>query len=254
MCQEEIEFLSTPFDVLSAQFLNELMDVFKISSSDINNKPFIENICTYGKPLILSTGASYLWEIEQALCWINHYGNSVSLLHCILNYPTLDENANLSMLVDLKNKYPNHLIGYSDHTMPKSMKTLEVSYLLGARIIEKHFTHDKSLPGNDHYHSMDMHDLILFNENLDQLYGLLGGNHKEPIITEALSRKNARRSLVAARHIPKGKVLSFEDITYKRPASGLDPRSIDDVIGCRALTDINEDTILQWEHLSDRSR
>ena len=194
--QEEIEFLSTPFDVLSAQFLNELMDVLK----------YLHRILIIS--LLLRT---YLWQAfdivyrcflslgnEQALCWINHYGNSVSLLHCILNYPTLDENANLSMLVDLKNKYPNHLIGYSDHTMPKSMKTLEVSYLLGARIIEKHFTHDKSLPGNDHYHSMDMHDLILFNENLDQLYGLLGGNHKEPIITEALSRKNARRSLVAA--------------------------------------------------------
>lgn len=113
-----IEFLSTSFDVESARFLNDLMDVFKISSSDITNKPFIEYICHFDKPIILSTGASYLHEIQEAVSWIEVYGNPLALLHCVLNYPTLDENANLGMIFDLRQRFPNKIIGYSDHTLP----------------------------------------------------------------------------------------------------------------------------------------
>ena len=101
----EIEFLSTPFDIDSANFLNNLMDVFKISSSDITNKPFIQHICNFGKPIILSTGASYMHEIEEACRWIDTDNNPLALLHCILNYPTANKNANLAMILDLKNKF-----------------------------------------------------------------------------------------------------------------------------------------------------
>ena len=104
-----IEFLSTPFDVESANFLKELMDVFKISSSDITNKPFIEYLCNSGKPIILSTGASYLHEIQEAVEWINNKNVPVALLHCILNYPTTDENAHLGMIKDLQKKFHSPL-------------------------------------------------------------------------------------------------------------------------------------------------
>jgi N-acetylneuraminate synthase len=250
-CDEaDIEFISTPFDIESAKFLNDLMDVFKISSSDITNKPFIEYICQFGKPIILSTGASYLYEIQEAVSWIDKYKNPLALLHCVLNYPTLDENANLSMILGLKKAFPDKIIGYSDHTLPKDMKTLEIATMLGAVIIEKHFTFDKSLQGNDHYHAMDKDDLKYFNKKLDRIFSLLGRFEKTSLDVEILARKNARRSLVAKRDIPKGKIIEAEDLTFKRPASGISPKFIDDVIGKRALVDIKEDEILLWNILA----
>lgn len=242
-----IEFMSTPFDVESAHFLNDLMDVFKISSSDITNRPFIELIAKFKKPIILSTGASHLYEIEEAVSWIEPYDVRLSLLHCILNYPTDDANAHLGMIRHLQNKFPDTIIGYSDHTLPKDMRTLEVATLLGAAILEKHFTHDKTLPGNDHYHAMDKEDLKLFLRNLDRIFGLMGDFHKHPLASEEPARQNARRSLVASRFIPQGKIIEFDDLTFKRPAHGVSPRFINDIVGKKALSNIDEDCVLTWE-------
>ncbi|HIF13813.1 MAG TPA: acetylneuraminic acid synthetase, partial [Bacteroidetes bacterium] len=116
---------------------------------------------------------------------------------------------------------PLHRIGYSDHTLPKDMKTLETAVLLGASILEKHFTHDKTLPGNDHYHAMDKKDLKFFNQNLDHLFELLGEEEKRSLPSEDSARQNARRSLVARQHISAGKRIQPEDITWKRPAAGI---------------------------------
>lgn len=242
-----IEFLSTPFDVESADFLNDLMDVYKISSSDLNNKPFIEYICGFGKPVILSTGASYLDEIREAVDWIDAKGNPVALLHCILNYPTDNSNANLAMIKDLQHKFPDKMIGYSDHTLPADMEALTIAALLGAELLEKHFTHDKSLPGNDHYHAMDMHDLKVFNKKLDAIFELLGSHQKTSLESEEISRKNARRSLVATREIPEGKIIEAADLTWKRPAYGISPRHINEIIGKKATRSIYEDEVIQRE-------
>ena len=244
-----IEFMSTPFDIESANFLNEIMDVFKISSSDITNKPFIEYICKFNKPIILSTGASHLYEIQEAVSWIEKFNNPLALLHCVLNYPTPDENANLGMILGLKRAFKDKIIGYSDHTLPKDMKVLEIATLLGARIIEKHFTHDKTLPGNDHYHAMDKEDLKLFRKNLKRVFEILGEFEVKALEDEEIARKNARRSLVAKRFIPKGKVIEYDDLTFKRPASGISPKFIDEVVGKKVDKDIIEDRILKWEFL-----
>ena len=245
-----IEFLSTPFDSESATFLNELMDVFKISSSDITNKPFIEYMAGFGKPIVLSTGASELFEIQQAVGWIEKKKVPFALLHCVLNYPTDDENANLGMILGLRDHFPNHIIGYSDHTLPKDMKTLEVATLLGAAILEKHFTHDKTLPGNDHYHAMDKEDLRVFISNLKRVFSLLGEFEVKSLESEKPAIANARRSLVAAKDIPKGKVIDTTDLTWKRPAHGISPKEINEVIGKVALQDIGEDTVLVWNLFS----
>ena len=242
----DIEFLSTPFDLESAQFLKDLMSVYKISSSDINNKPFIDFICKLGKPIILSTGASYMHEVDEAISWIQDHGNPVGLLHCILNYPTDNKNANLAMILTLKKRYPDYPIGYSDHTQPGDMNVLQTATLLGACIIEKHFTHDKSLPGNDHYHAMDKEDLKLFQKRLGDLFILLGNEIKKPIETENVSRMNARRSLVAACDIPQGSVITAKHLTWKRPAYGINPRDFEKLIGSVAIDNISEDTILYW--------
>ncbi len=242
-----IEFMSTPFDIESATFLNEMMDVFKISSSDITNKPFIEFMCDFGKPIILSTGASSLSEIAEAVSWIETKGNPLALLHCVLNYPTPDKNANLGMIMDLKTRFPDKIIGYSDHTLPNDMKVCEIATLLGSVIIEKHFTHDKKLPGNDHYHAMDKEDLKLFRTNLERTFEILGGFKIEALTDEAPARKNARRSLVALRDISKGKIIEKEDLTFKRPAHGVSPKFIDDVVGKKALVDIKDDDVIKWD-------
>jgi len=239
-----IEFMSTPFDVESAEFLNDMMDVFKISSSDITNKPFIEYICSFGKPVILSTGASSLDEVEDAVNWIKPFNVDLALLHCVLNYTTPDRNANLGMILGLKEAFPNNIIGYSDHTLPKDMKVCEMATMLGSVIIEKHFTHDKTLPGNDHYHAMDKEDLKLFNSNLESTFEILGGFKIEALADEDKAREHARRSLVAKRNIPKGKIIEKEDLTFKRPAHGISPKYIDDVVGKAAKVDINEVDII----------
>ncbi len=247
--QVGIEFLSTPFDIESAIFLNELMPVFKISSSDITNKPFIEYLCDFQKPIILSTGASELYEIQEAVSWIAAKGNSLSLLHCVLNYPTPDEDAHLSRINGLRKHFPEHLIGYSDHTLPKDMEVMKVATLLGARIIEKHFTHDKTLPGNDHYHAMDYKDLIFFHEKMKGIYKVLGNSDVIAHKRESLAIKNARRSLVLKRNVKSGTIITKEDLTFKRPAHGVSPRFIDDVIGMKANKNLSEDDILSWKDL-----
>lgn len=244
-----IAFMSTPFDLESAAFLNDLMDVYKISSSDITNKPFIQFICGFGKPIILSTGASYLHEIAEAVEWIEARGNKLALLHCVLNYPTLDKNAALGMIPALRRVFPRHVIGYSDHTLPGDMHILETATLLGARILEKHFSHDKTLPGNDHYHAMDKNDLAHFHARLRHTLASIGPFSVRALAGEEPARKNARRSLVAARDISKGQKITGADLTFKRPAHGISPRHIDEVIGMTARRDIAEDAVLQWADL-----
>ena len=244
-----IAFLSTPFDVESAMFLHELMDVYKISSSDITNKPFIEFMCDFGKPIILSTGASHLYEIAEAVAWIEAKGNPLALLHCVLNYPTEDQHAGLGMIPGLHRHFPQHCIGYSDHTLPGDMKVLEIAALLGARILEKHFTHDKSLPGNDHYHAMDKEDLKRFWSNMERTLAIVGPLKISAFASEEAARRNARRSLVTARPVQAGTRITRADVTWKRPAHGISPRDIDTVLGMVARADMEEDTVLQWKYL-----
>lgn len=248
--KNDIEFMSTPFDVHSAEFLADLMPVFKISSSDITNLPFIDKLCSYGKPIILSTGAAYMWEIERAVDVIKGNGNPLSLLHCILNYPTENKHANLGMIMDLKKKYPDEVIGYSDHTLPGDMDLILYSHLLGAVIIEKHFTHDKTLPGNDHYHAMNMEDLKVFKSKIDTLYEMLGGFKKVSIPSEEPARANARRSLVLERSVKKGDVLERKHLTWKRPANGISPSEIETVIGKAVTRDVEEDEVLQYNMIN----
>lgn len=247
-----IEFMSTPFDTEAADFLNDMMPVFKISSSDITNFPFIRHIAKFGKPILLSTGASDIGEITEAVDLIRSCGNKLCLLHCVLNYPTLDENANLGMILDQRRRFPEALPGYSDHTLPGTMEVLKTATLLGAVVLEKHFTHDKSLPGNDHYHAMDMEDMKYFFRDMDKVFTLIGKFEKQALPSEAEAIKNARRSLIAARSIRKGETITFTDLTWKRPASGISPKHIDDVIGSKATVDIAEDAVLKWEMIEKK--
>jgi len=185
-----------------------------------------------------------MWEIEQTASWIENKNIPYGLLHCVLNYPTADENANLLAIKEIQQKFPKNVVGYSDHTLPKDMKTLELASLLGARILEKHFTHDKTLKGNDHYHAMDMYDLQIFHRNIRKIKILLGHSNKKPLETEKISRLNARRSIVASKNIKKGDPFSEDNLTYKRPGTGIDPRELNSILGKTASVDIFEDDVL----------
>jgi N-acetylneuraminate synthase len=207
-------------------------------------------MAAFKKPIILSSGASELHEVQEAVSWINKYDVPLALLHCVLNYPTADENANLGMIKGLAYHFPDTIIGYSDHTLPKDMKSLEAATLLGAVILEKHFSHDKSLPGNDHYHAMDKEDLKVFRKNMDRMVTLLGDFEVHSLPSELPAIKNARRSLVAKSDIAKGEKIKLEHLTWKRPAHGISPKFINDVVGKTALVDIKEDDIFQWNKLS----
>ncbi len=245
----DIDFLSTPFDEKSVEFLDPLMPAYKIASADITNLPLLEAVAKKTKPIFLSTGASNLEEINYAIKIINQNGNNkVALLHCILNYPTSNDNANLLMIKGLRKSFPNNIIGYSDHTLPlNNMMSLNTSYILGARIIEKHFTHDKSLEGNDHYHAMDVEDLKLFKKNLLNLKELIGSNYeKKAIESEKIAIKNARRSIVLKKNVNKNEILTNDILICKRPGTGISPKELKNVIGRSVKSSLKEDHILQW--------
>ncbi len=248
-CQDVgISFWSTPFDFDAADFLNPLMPAYKISSSDLTNLPFIAHIAKKGKPVFLSTGAATIGEIEQALNTALATGNSeICLMHCVLDYPTADENANLKMLKHLEQIFPGYLLGYSDHTRPdESMVICTTAYLLGAKVIEKHFTLDKTLKGNDHYHAMAPDDLEKLIRNIRTVDAALGQYRKAPLPCETASRKQARRSIVAARTIAAGEIIAPQDVTFKRPGTGISPADLDKIIGRAARRTIQEDALIAW--------
>lgn len=249
--KRDIIFMSTPFDKESADFLDDLMPVFKIASADITNKPLLEHIARKGKPIFLSTGASTIGEIETALRNIKESGNEqVVLLHCILSYPTEYKDANLGMIEHLRKVFPHNLVGYSDHTMvDRNMIVLTIAAVLGAVVIEKHFTLDKKLPGNDHYHAMDPDNLKRFTENLLLLEKIIGEGEKKPIEKELLARKFARRSLVAKQDIPEGTIITEEMLTEKRPGTGISPVFVKFVVGRKATSDIKADTVISWNQI-----
>ncbi len=246
----KIEFLSTPFDFNSARFLSKLVKCYKISSSDITNKPFIKYLCKFKKPIILSTGASNMDEIRRAVKWIEEEKIKVAILHCVLNYPTDDVNANLNMIVSLIKSFPKNIIGYSDHTLPKDMFNLVAATTLGAKIIEKHFTLDKKLKGNDHYHSMDKKDLIKISKDLKRLKKVLGEViEKKALPSEKKSRKNARRSIVVNKNLNKGQKLKLSDITFKRPGTGIAPFMLNKVLKKKLKKNVLKDEILTLRHI-----
>jgi len=243
-----IDFLSTPFDEEAADFLEPLVPAYKIASADITNVPLLRHIGSKKKPIILSTGASKISEIWNAIEILEESGSSdIALLHCVLNYPTRYENANLGMIKDMREKFSDYIIGYSDHTFPERIVDIFLtSWFLGAQIIEKHFTFDKSLPGNDHYHSMDVNDLTEVSRKIENILEIYGADKKNYLEDEEIARRNARRSIVAKKDINEGEILSAENLATKRPAFGIPALYYDDVIGRKAKKFIKEDEIINF--------
>lgn len=246
---KNVEFLSTPFDIESADYLEPLMNVYKISSSDLNNLNFVEYQAKKNKPIILSVGASNADEIRRSVEVIRKVNNKpLVLLHCVLEYPTPYEHANLEKIVTLKKEFPDLIIGYSDHTKPDSdYQVLKTAYNLGATVIEKHYTLNKNLKGNDHYHAMDDKDAKKIIEEIEFIDKIRGSGALVCLDSEKKARENARRSLVAAKDIKKGEKITADMLTWKRPGTGINADRYNVILGKVATVDITEDTVLQEE-------
>ena len=249
--QVGIDFMSTPFDYASADYLSDLVDIYKISSSDLSNLPFIRYIARKGKPIYLSVGASYVSEIEEAVRAIKEEGcNDLALLHCVLSYPTKNTDANLGFIKSLKRLFPTLKIGYSDHTLPDdTMTILSTAFLYGAEVIEKHFTLDKTLEGNDHYHAGDPSDFKKAIDNFELICQVTGSEEKTVLPCEAVPRREARRSLVLTRDMKAGEIITENDVMAKRPGTGISPQYSEIVIGRPVKQNLSEDTVLTWDML-----
>ena len=249
-----IEFLTTPFDLDAVEQMDPLLRRYKIASADITNKPLLKAVARKKKPVILSTGASTKSEIVAAIDILYKTGCSqLSLLHCVLNYPTPLDDAYMGMMSDLKNSFPSHEIGYSDHTLPNfPFVALMQSLMIGGTIIEKHFTHDKTLQGNDHYHAFDKSDLQQFR-SLEKQYCEAWGSIdiKKPTPKEDAAISHARRSIFTAVQIEKNSVIRSQDLIMKRPGHGISPMLVDEIIGKTAKQTIPEDTQISKDMIYD---
>ena len=246
--KEKIDFLSTPFDERAVDFLNPMVPYFKIASADITNYPLLKKIAEKKKITFLSTGSSNIKEIKKAILVLKKNGCPlVVILHCILNYPTKNYLANLQMISHLKSEFKKYIIGYSDHTLPdKQMDILGAAYLLGAKVLEKHFTLNKKKKGNDHYHSMDFKDLSIFTKKVEFFKTILGNSKlKKSIPEEEKSRRHARRSIVVKEFIKKGEIITEKKIIPKRPGTGISPMNWNNIIGKKSKKNLFEDEILK---------
>ena len=244
--KQEINFLSTPFDLPAVDFLYGLgMDFFKIPSGEITNLPYLRKIAKLGLPVVMSTGMSELQDVRNALNVLYNNGlkpDDITLLHCNTEYPTPYEDVNLKAMLTLKQEF-GVKVGYSDHTQGIEVPIAAVA--MGATVIEKHFTLDRTLPGPDHVASLEPHELEAMVKAIRNIEKAVGSGVKS--ITES-ERKNiaiARKSIIAARKIKAGELLSEENLTVKRPGSGISPMKWDEVIGTAAIRDFEEDELIE---------
>jgi N,N'-diacetyllegionaminate synthase len=247
--QAGIQFLSSPFDEASADLL-ESMDVplYKIPSGEITNLPFLRHLASKGRPLILSTGMSTLGEVEEAVTTIREAGNPpLTLLHCVTEYPAPYAEINLRAMETLRVAF-GLPVGYSDHTPGIEIPVAAVA--LGARVIEKHLTLSRTLPGPDHHASLEPAEFAAMVTAIRHTEAALGSSIKAPAACELPNRPVARKSLVAARALPAGHVLATGDLLIRRPGSGLAPKYLSAFLGRTLRRPVVEEEMLGWDHLA----
>jgi N,N'-diacetyllegionaminate synthase len=238
-----ILFMSTPFDEDSADFLDDLgMPVIKIPSGEVTNLPFLKHLAAKQRPMILSTGMSALGEVEAAVDTLLAAGNpQFALLQCVSNYPADPCDVNLRAMQTMAAAF-GHPVGYSDHTLGIEVSLASVA--LGACIVEKHFTLDRTLPGPDHAASVEPDELRQLVAGIRHVEAALGTGRKVATASEANTAAVARRSIVASRAIPAGQVITRDDLMARRPGTGLSPAMMDQLEGLTAREDIEPGTLI----------
>ncbi|WP_459996252.1 N-acetylneuraminate synthase [Marinitoga arctica] len=248
--EKEIEFLSSPFDNESVNFLDDLVPYYKIPSGEIVNIPYLKLIAEKNKPIIMSTGMATLGEVEKALDVIYSVNSDaeIYLLHCTTNYPTPFEEVNLKAMLTLKEAFKLP-VGYSDHTLGIEVPIAAVA--MGAKIIEKHFTIDKNLPGPDHKASLEPNELKDMVKAIRNIEKALGNGIKKTNKSELKIKKVVRKKIVAKRHMMPGEILKNDDIEIKRTNNGLSPEFLDIIIGKKLIKEIRIDEGFTWNHFME---
>lgn len=240
----DVEFLSTPFDIKSVEFLEELgCKKWKIPSGEITNYPYLVKIAKTGKPIILSTGMSTIDEVDVCVKLLRENGaGEITILQCNTHYPTEYEDANVRAMVSMKERYKTK-VGYSDHTRGIVVPVMAVS--LGASVIEKHLTLDKNMEGPDHKASLEPAELQEMVAAVRNAEKALGTGIKTPSASEIRNIHIARKSIIAACDIKKGELFTEKNLTTKRPGNGISPMLWKDIVGTKAVKDFCEDDLIE---------
>lgn len=243
-CKEVgIKFLSTPFDIASIQILNNLQDTWKVPSGEITNYPYLVEIAKTGKEILLSTGMSTLEEVDDALKVLKSNGaGKITILHCTTNYPTAYKDVNLKAMATLE-KHFRCTVGYSDHT--KGIEVPIAAVAMGAAVIEKHFTLDRTMEGPDHKASIEPDELKTMVAAIRNIEQAMGNDIKQPSESEKSNMAIARKSIIAAKNIKAGEILTTDNLTTKRPGTGINPMRWEDVLGTRAIRNFEEDELIE---------
>jgi N,N'-diacetyllegionaminate synthase len=244
-----IQFLSSPFDLQSADLLAAMgVPLFKVPSGEITNLPFLQHLARKGLPLIVSTGMSTLGEVEEAVNVLQAEGvNDLTLLHCVTEYPAPYAEVNLRAMQTLRTAF-GLPVGYSDHT--PGIEVAVAAVAMGAVVIEKHFTLDRSLPGPDHAASLEPAELQRLVAAIRHVEAALGTGIKAPAPCELSNLPVARKSVVATRPLTVGYRLEASDLAIKRPGNGLAPKFLPALIGRSLRTDVAKDEVMTWKHLA----
>lgn len=240
---KNVDFLSTPFDEESADFLYSLnVNGFKVGSGDMNNIPLLRRLDQYRLPIILSTGMATLEEVQESLDSLLY--SKVAILHCTSEYPAPLEEVNLLAMKTMESSF-QRIIGFSDHTVGSEAAISAVA--LGAKIIEKHLTLDRNLPGPDHRASMEPEEFTQMVKSIRKTELLLGDGIKRTMPSEVNTKKVARKSIVTTRKLCIGEIITESDLNLKRPGDGIEPKFIYQLIGKKVVREVDKDQCLSWD-------
>lgn len=243
-----VEFMCTAFDFRSVDFLEKLgITSYKVASGDLTNVPLLEYIATTQKPIFLSTGASTLEEVHSSYNAIRKYHDKICLLHAVCSYPSAYDKLNLSVIQTLKKEFPEAIIGYSGHD--NGILAGVIAYMLGATVVEKHFTLNHSWKGTDHKFSLEREGLRKQVRDLRRVDVCLGDGVKKVHDFEIPAKNKMCKVLYTNKKLPKGHILSKNDIDIKSPGDGLPPYKIESIIGKKLKGPLQQESVILLKHL-----
>jgi N-acetylneuraminate synthase/sialic acid synthase len=243
-----LDFFATAFDIASADFLEEIdVPAFKIASGDLKSTPLLEHVARFGKPIIISTGGAVMEDVQRAYDTVRPINPQVAILQCTAGYPAAFEELDLRVITTYRERFPDAVIGFSSHDNGIAMAV--AAYILGARMVEKHFTLNRAMKGTDHAFSLEPVGLRKMVRDLERTYRAMGDGVKKIYESERAPILKMGKSLVVARDLPAGHVLGPGDIVMKSPGGGIPPSQLVSVLGCATLKPLYEDDFLSFEVL-----
>jgi sialic acid synthase len=244
-----LAFFSTAFDPQSADFLESIgVPAYKIASGDLRSTPLLRHVAAFGKPMIVSTGGAQIEDVQRAYDTIMPINKQLAILQCTAGYPAAWDELDLNVIGQYRERFPGAVIGFSSHDNGIAMPV--AAFVLGARIVEKHFTLNRAMKGTDHAFSLEPVGLRKLVRDLTRTSQALGDGVKKPYDSERAPIAKMGKSLVVALDLPAGHVLRSEDVVMKSPAGGIPPYELDRVLGCATLKALHEDDFLSFDVLS----